>query len=146
MELSSCNLCPRLCGARRTAQEGGGFCRMGADAVVARAALHMWEEPCLSGTRGSGTVFFTGCTLGCVFCQNYQISTERAVGKRLSPQQLSDLFLQLEQQGAHNINLVSPTPFVPVIRRALLLRRPSVPVVYNTGGYERVETLRSWKG
>ena len=146
MELSSCNLCPRLCGARRTAQEGGGFCRMGADAVVARAALHMWEEPCLSGTRGSGTVFFTGCTLGCVFCQNYQISTERAVGKRLSPQQLSDLFLQLEQQGAHNINLVSPTPFVPVIRRALLMRRPSVPVVYNTGGYERVETLRSLEG
>lgn len=146
MEISSCRLCPRRCGARRSAEHGEGFCRMGADAVVARAALHFWEEPCLSGTRGSGTVFFTGCSLKCVFCQNYQISTQREVGLRVTPQELSRIFLRLEQQGAHNINLVNPTHFAPAIAEALRLRRPSVPVVYNSGGYERVETLRSLEG
>lgn len=146
MEIKACRLCPRSCGAYRSAGEGDGFCRMGADAVVARAALHFWEEPCLSGTRGSGAVFFTGCSLGCVFCQNYQISAQREVGKRLSPEELSALFLSLEEQGAHNINLVNPTHFVPAIAQALRLRRPSVPVVYNSGGYERVETLRSLEG
>ena len=119
---------------------------MGADAVVARAALHFWEEPCLSGTCGSGAVFFTGCSLGCVFCQNEQISTRREVGKRLEPQELSEVFLRLEEQGAHNINLVNPTHFAPAIAQALRLRRPSVPVVYNSGGYDRVETLRSLEG
>lgn len=119
---------------------------MGADAVVARAALHYWEEPCLSGTRGSGAVFFTGCSLGCVFCQNYSISTQREVGKRVSPQELSDIFLSLEKQGAHNINLVNPTHFAPAVAEALKLRRPGIPVVYNSGGYERVETLRELEG
>ena len=119
---------------------------MGADAVVARAALHFWEEPCLSGTRGSGAVFFTGCSLGCVFCQNEQISTRREVGKCLDPEELSEVFLRLEEQGAHNINLVNPTHFAPAIAQALRLRRPSVPVVYNSGGYDRVETLRSLEG
>lgn len=146
MEIKACRLCPRLCGVPRSAQEGSGFCGMGADAVVARAALHFWEEPCLSGTRGSGAVFFTGCSLGCVFCQNEQISTRREVGKRLSPEELSEVFLHLEEQGAHNINLVNPTHFVPAIARALRLRRPSIPVVYNSGGYDRVETLRSLEG
>ena len=146
MEIKACRLCPRLCGAHRTAQEGEGFCKMGADAVVARAALHFWEEPCLSGTRGSGAVFFTGCSLGCVFCQNEQISTRREVGKRLDPEELSEVFLRLEEQGAHNINLVNPTHFAPAIAQALRLRRPSVPVVYNSGGYDRVETLRSLEG
>ena len=146
MEIKACRLCPRLCGAPRTAQEGEGFCKMGADAVVARAALHFWEEPCLSGTRGSGAVFFTGCSLGCVFCQNEQISTRREVGKRLDPEELSEVFLRLEEQGAHNINLVNPTHFAPAIAQALRLRRPSVPVVYNSGGYDRVETLRSLEG
>ncbi|HIR47490.1 MAG TPA: radical SAM protein [Candidatus Caccousia avicola] len=146
MEIKACRLCPRLCGVPRTAQEGAGFCKMGADAVVARAALHFWEEPCLSGTRGSGAVFFTGCSLGCVFCQNEQISTRREVGKRLEPQELSEVFLRLEEQGAHNINLVNPTHFAPAIAQALRLRRPSVPVVYNSGGYDRVETLRSLEG
>ncbi|OUP09016.1 radical SAM protein [Anaeromassilibacillus sp. An200] len=146
MEIKACRLCPRLCGAPRTAQEGEGFCKMGADAVVARAALHFWEEPCLSGTRGSGAVFFTGCSLGCVFCQNEQISTRREVGKCLDPEELSEVFLRLEEQGAHNINLVNPTHFAPAIAQALRLRRPSVPVVYNSGGYDRVETLRSLEG
>ena len=146
MEIKACRLCPRLCGAPRTAQEGEGFCKMGADAVVARAALHFWEEPCLSRTRGSGAVFFTGCSLGCVFCQNEQISTRREVGKRLDPEELSEVFLRLEEQGAHNINLVNPTHFAPAIAQALRLRRPSVPVVYNSGGYDRVETLRSLEG
>lgn len=146
MEIKACELCPRRCRAFRSAEEGGGFCRMGADAVVARAALHYWEEPCLSGTRGSGAVFFTGCSLGCVFCQNYSISTQREVGKRVSPQELSDIFLSLEKQGAHNINLVNPTHFVPAVAEALKLRRPGIPVVYNSGGYERVETLRELEG
>lgn len=146
MEIKACRLCPRLCGVPRSSEEGSGFCGMGADAVVARAALHFWEEPCLSGTRGSGAVFFTGCSLGCVFCQNEQISTRREVGKRLSPEELSRVFLQLEEQGAHNINLVNPTHFAPAIAQALRLRRPSIPVVYNSGGYDRVETLRSLEG
>ena len=146
MGIRACRRCPLLCGVPRTAQAGEGFCKMGADAVVARAALHFWEEPCLSGTRGSGAVFFTGCSLGCVFCQNEQISTRREVGKRLEPQELSEVFLRLEEQGVHNINLVNPTHFAPAIAQALRLRRPSVPVVYNSGGYDRVETLRSLEG
>ncbi len=119
---------------------------MGADAVVARAALHFWEEPCISGTRGSGAVFFTGCPLGCVYCQNYSISAEKAVGKRVSPQELSEIFRHLEEQGAHNINLVTPTHFVPAILEALSIRKPSVPIVYNCGGYETVETLKLLEG
>ncbi len=109
--------------------------------VVARAALHPWEEPCISGTRGSGTVFFSGCTLGCVFCQNRSISHEH-FGKTVSVPRLREIFEQLIAQGAHNINLVSPTPYALAIREAL--DNPlSVPVVWNTGGYERVETLRA---
>ena len=112
--------------------------------VVARAALHHWEEPCISGTQGSGTVFFSGCVLGCVFCQNGKISRERW-GKPVSTGRLREIFEELIDQGAHNINLVSPTPFVPAIREALAEPLP-VPVVWNTGGYERPETLRSLKG
>ena len=112
--------------------------------VVARAALHLWEEPCISGTRGSGTVFFTGCVLDCVFCQNRSISHER-FGKAVTPQRLREIFEELIAQGAHNINLVSPTPYALAIREAL--QEPlGVPVVWNTGGYERVETLRALEG
>lgn len=142
----SCLLCPRRCGARRTAENGTGRCGMGTDPVVARAALHFWEEPCISGTRGSGAVFFTGCPLGCVFCQNYSISAAKEVGKRVSPKELSGIFQRLENQGAHNINLVTPTHFVPAILEALSIRKPSVPVVYNCGGYETPETLRMLEG
>ncbi len=112
--------------------------------VVARAALHHWEEPCISGTKGSGTVFFTGCTLRCVFCQNTSISRGN-FGKAISVEQLRGIFEELAAQGAHNINLVSPTPYALAIRKAL--EEPiGIPVVWNTGGYERVETLRALEG
>lgn len=146
MIIEHCTLCPRRCGVRRGPDAGSGRCGMGADAVVARAALHFWEEPCISGTRGSGAVFFTGCPLGCVTCQNYSISAEKAVGKRVSAQELSGIFRKLEEQGAHNINLVTPTHFVPAILEAISIRKPSVPIVYNCGGYETVETLKSLEG
>lgn len=139
-----CNLCPRMCSAERTEEEGLGFCQMPSLPVVARAALHHWEEPSISGTRGSGTVFFTGCVLRCVFCQNGKISREN-FGKTVSVQRLRELFEELIAQGAHNINLVSPTPYALSIRQALSQPLP-VPVVWNTGGYERVETLRSLEG
>lgn len=139
-----CKLCPRQCGAIRTETAGAGFCGMPSLPVLARAALHHWEEPCISGTRGSGAVFFSGCVLGCVFCQNGPISRERR-GKAVSVQRLREIFEDLVRQGAHNINLVSPTPYVPAIREALTEPLP-VPVVWNTGGYERVEALRSLEG
>ena len=119
---------------------------MGANAVVARAALHFWEEPCISGKRGSGTVFFTGCSLQCVFCQNYQISTKREVGCSLGARELAQLFDRLVSQGAHNINLVSPTHFVPVIAEALKQKKLPIPVIYNSSGYEKIETLKLLDG
>ena len=126
----------------------GGFCQMPDTVTIARAALHMWEEPCISGTSGSGTVFFSGCTLRCVFCQNYHISTEKK-GYGVSIPRLADIFLELEEAGANNINLVTPTHFVPQIIRALDLSRQkglTLPVVYNTSGYEKVETLKMLEG
>jgi len=146
MAPGGCTLCPRMCGAPR--RKGGlGLCGAGALPRVARAGLHFWEEPCLSGTRGSGAVFFSGCPLGCRFCQNRRISAEN-FGKEVTPRRLSEIFLELQQAGAHNINLVSPTQYVPQILEALALARPrlALPVVYNTGGYERVETLRLLEG
>lgn len=139
-----CTLCPRRCGALRTETSGNGFCGMPETPVVARAMLHQWEEPCISGTRGSGAVFFSGCVLKCVFCQNGRISHER-FGKPVSASRLREIFEELIAQGAHNIDLVSPTPFVPAILEALETPLP-VPVVWNTGGYERVETLRQLEG
>ena len=139
-----CTLCPRQCGALRTENAGNGFCAMPETPVVARAMLHQREEPSISGTRGSGAVFFSGCVLGCVFCQNGRISRER-FGKPVSAARLREIFDDLIAQGAHNINLVSPTPFVPTILEALAEPLP-VPVVWNTGGYERVETLRMLEG
>ena len=119
-----CMLCPRRCGARRTEWEGAGVCGMGTLPVVARAALHFWEEPCISGTRGSGAVFFTGCPLHCLFCQNEEISTRNAVGKALSPQELAGVFRRLVEQGAETVNLVTATHFVPAVAQALRLWRP----------------------
>ena len=139
-----CTLCPRLCAARRTGTRGDGRCGMPSLPVVARAALHHWEEPCISGTQGSGAVFFSGCPLGCVFCQNGRISRGH-LGKIVSVERLREIFLSLIAQGAHNINLVSPTHFAHAVGEAL--REPlGVPVVWNTGGYERVETLRALEG
>lgn len=145
MDMHNCRLCPRQCGADRYTDTG--FCGCGADIRAAKAYLHMWEEPCISGTRGSGTVFFSGCNLKCCFCQNYKISHENH-GKDISETRLSEIFLELQQQGAHNINLVSPTPYVPQIIAALNICRGQldIPIVYNTGGYESIETLKMLDG
>lgn len=140
-----CDLCPRRCHALRTPQRGEGFCGMGLLPMVARAAAHMWEEPCISGTRGSGTVFFSGCPLGCVFCQNESIS-HQPLGRRMDARALSELFQRVEALGVHNLNLVSPTHFAPVILEALALKRPSIPVVWNTSGYETPERVREAAG
>ena len=145
MTTFTCSLCPRRCGALRTKDSQNGFCGLPSTPYVARAALHYGEEPCISGTNGSGTVFFAGCTLRCAFCQNHVISRVIA-GKAVSPERLAEIFKELVEKGAHNINLVSPTPYVPAIIKALRLYQPPVPVVYNSSGYERVETLRSLDG
>lgn len=145
--LEHCTLCPRRCGVNRAAGELG-YCKANAKIKAARAALHYWEEPCLSGTAGSGTVFFSHCTLQCVFCQNSQISTER-FGAELSADQLCSTFLSLQKQGALNLNLVTPTHFVPQIIEALSLARKNglyLPVIYNTSGYETAETIRMLDG
>jgi len=141
---SRCTLCPRRCGADRAAGRTG-FCGAGATLKAARAALHHWEEPCISGTRGSGTVFFSGCTLKCCFCQNYPISAE-GLGKEITVEHLAEIFLNLQAQGAHNINLVTAAHFVPAVLDALALYRPNIPIVYNSSGYESVETLRMLEG
>ena len=139
-----CTICPRRCGAERTETVGRGLCGMPAGLVVAKAMLHHWEEPCLSGTRGAGTVFFSGCNLGCTFCQNGRISHEN-FGKIISPARLREIFDELIAQGAHCIDLVSPTHFTPWVLEALEQPLP-VPVVWNSGGYDSVETLKTFEG
>lgn len=138
--LKSCALCPRECKVNR--YERKGFCGEGATVRIARAELHQWEEPCISGKNGSGTVFFSGCCLKCCFCQNYEISAE-GKGFELTEQELAETFLRLQDMGAHNINLVNPTHFVPQIITSLDICKDSlhIPVVYNTGGYDKPETL-----
>ncbi len=140
-----CTLCPRHCAAERTDTTGAGVCRVGSLPKVARAALHMWEEPCISGTRGSGAVFFSGCPLRCAFCQNEEIS-HGGVGEYVSVSRLADIFRELEDQGAHNINLVTAAHFVPAVVGALELYRPNIPIVYNSSGYESLDTLRMLGG
>lgn len=137
-----CELCPCRCRVDRS--RAVGFCGAGERLKVARAAPHHWEEPCISGTAGSGTVFFSGCTLGCCFCQNRAISAG-GFGREISTQRLKEIFQELIAAGVHNLNLVSPTQYTPWILEALQ-ERPAVPVVWNTGGYERVETLRLLEG
>ena len=146
--LSCCQLCPRRCKVNR--MDGvSGFCGATAQIKAGRAGLHFWEEPCLSGKSGSGTVFFSHCTLRCVFCQNHQISNQNQ-GIVISVSRLSEIFLELQQQGAVNINLVTPTHYLPQILLALKQAKEqglSVPIVYNSSGYERVETvmlLKDW--
>ena len=146
-EYEVCRLCPRACGVNRVKGERG-FCGMGTQPVVARAALHFWEEPCISGKNGSGTVFFSGCNLRCVFCQNQEISRGKA-GKEISTDRLSEIFLELQDKGAHNINLVTGVLFIPSIAVALKQAKTKglqIPVVYNCGGYESVEALRLLEG
>lgn len=143
MTYNHCTLCPRACGVDRTAG-ALGYCRSGSEPHIARAAAHYWEEPVISGSFGSGAVFFSGCTLGCAFCQNHAISQD-GVGKPVTPARLRELFEQLIDDGCQNINLVTPTHFLPSILPALTPKLP-VPVVYNCGGYESVETLKALEG
>ncbi len=140
--LSVCTLCPRKCGVDR--YKTVGVCGSTATIKAAKAQLHHWEEPCISGSNGSGTVFFSGCTLKCCFCQNNTISAENN-GMEISTERLGEIFLELQNKGAHNINLVNPTHYVPQIIKALdsVKHRLNIPVVYNSGGYESVETLRT---
>ncbi len=144
--LKNCTLCPRECGVDRT--KSRGFCGAGDKIKVARAALHFWEEPCISGKNGSGTVFFSHCTLKCVFCQNREISRGE-VGAEISIQRLAEIFLELQNKDAENINLVTPTHYAVQIVKALDLARENglkLPIVYNTSGYEKVDTLKMLKG
>lgn len=140
-----CNLCPRRCGAERTETVGTGYCRMGSAPVLARAALHHWEEPPISGTRGSGTVFFSGCSLGCVFCQNEKIS-HQDFGRSVTLDRLREICQALIDQGAHNLNFVNPTHYAHTLAALLEGWPPPIPVVFNTGGYDRKETLRGLEG
>ncbi|MDP4110367.1 MAG: 4Fe-4S cluster-binding domain-containing protein, partial [Bacillota bacterium] len=143
MELENCTVCPRKCGADRV--NGTGFCGGGRDVKLARAALHFWEEPCISGKNGSGAVFFSGCPLKCCFCQNYEISSGN-FGMEISVERLSGIFLKLQDQNACNINLVSPTHYAPFITEALdLVRgRLKIPVIWNSSGYECAEKLEGY--
>lgn len=146
--MSNCNLCPRQCGADRENGKSGICGVSGKNILAARAALHFWEEPCISGERGSGTVFFSGCPLRCVYCQNYQIAGTE-VGMEISEERLKEIFLELQEKDAHNINLVTPTHYTPEIIRAIRKAKERglrLPIVYNCSGYEKVETLKMLKG
>ena len=137
-----CLLCPRKCSVDRTVSHG--FCKVSDKIKVARASLHLWEEPCISGEKGAGTVFFSGCNLACVYCQNSKISLD-GFGKEIAPERLREIFFELIEKGAHNIELVTPTHFIPQIIKALSPKLP-VPVIYNCGGYEDTDALKSLEG
>ena len=136
---NKCYLCPNMCGVNRAEEKGR--CNSSDKMKIAKFYPHMFEEPVLSGTKGSGTIFFTGCGLRCVFCQNYIVSRNET-GKEITPRELTDIFKKLEDTGVHNINLVTPTHFVPQIAEAFKIYRPQIPVIYNTHSYETVDTLR----
>ena len=138
----NCTICPRKCNVDR--EKAVGFCGVNNTIKIARAALHEWEEPIISGTKGSGTIFFSGCNLKCIFCQNYEVS--RGFGKEVSLDRFIDIMKELEDKGAHNINLVTPTHYINQIIDALDKYRPSIPIVYNSSGYESVESLKRLKG
>lgn len=143
----ACRLCPRECGVDRTVGQRG-YCGCDSEILVARAALHLWEEPCISGAEGSGTVFFSGCSLGCVFCQNRPIALARA-GRKISLERLQEIFLELQAQGANNINLVTAGHYAPLVAEALRRAKMAgltIPIVYNSGGYELPKTLQLLDG
>ena len=145
--MAHCVLCPRVCGANRLKGQKG-YCQVDGTLRLGRAALHFWEEPCISGTKGSGAIFFSGCNMGCVFCQNHTLAIAE-VGEAITVERLAAICLELQGQGAHNINLVTPTHYVPQIIEALHLSKAKglkIPIVYNTSGYEKVETLKSLEG
>lgn len=145
--LKDCTLCPRNCHVDRT-QGKKGYCGTTDELVVARAALHMWEEPCISGVKGSGTVFFSGCSVGCVYCQNYNIA-KGLIGKNITIERLSDIFMELQKKEANNINLVTPSHYVPQIIEAISIAREKglcIPIVYNSSGYEKADTIKLLDG
>lgn len=147
MNLSKCDICPRKCGINREKDELG-FCQMKDKIKIARYSLHYWEEPIISGETGSGTIFFSGCNLKCIFCQNYKISSEN-IGKEISVERLKEICLELQNMGANNINLVTGTHFLPLIKEALTLAKKeglTIPIVYNTSSYENVESLKEMEG
>ena len=144
--LSNCHLCPRNCGVNRLIGEKG-FCGAGKDVKIARVSLHYFEEPCISGKNGSGTVFFSNCSLRCVFCQNHKIS-QSTIGKEISIDRLSDIFLELQNKNAHNINLVTPTHYAVQIKEAIEKAKSkglNIPIVYNSSGYETTSTIKLLK-
>lgn len=144
--MENCKLCAFNCNVNR--DEKLGHCKCGSNPKLALASIHMWEEPCISGTNGSGTVFFSGCNFSCVFCQNHQISHEQ-FGKEITVERLAEIFLELQAKNVHNINLVSPTPYIHSIIKALDIAKQNgltIPVVYNTNSYENVETIKMLKG
>ena len=142
----NCSLCPRMCGSNRTEKENkNGFCKMPLNPRVARADLHFWEEPSVSGENGSGTVFFSGCSLNCVYCQNWDVS-HNGQGKTISISNLAEIFKELENKGANNINLVTPSHYVMAIREALDIYKPRIPIIYNSSGYDSVESLKMLEG
>lgn len=144
--LENCELCGFRCNANRNKKRG--VCNCGVFPKLSLVSTHMWEEPCISGEVGSGTVFFSGCNFSCIFCQNYNISQEY-FGKEISVERLAEIFLEQQKRGVNNINLVSPTPYVPLIIEALKIAKEnglSIPIVYNTNGYETVETIKSLNG
>lgn len=145
-EIQRCTICPRMCSTDRNS--AAGYCGAGNQVRLAKACLHSWEEPCISGTMGSGTIFFSNCNMKCVFCQNHDIS-QKGYGKEVSIEKLADIMLRLQQQNAHNINLVSPTPYIYHIREAVKLARAdglTIPIVYNSNGYENSEALAALEG
>ena len=147
MNLSKCDICPRKCGVNREKGELG-FCKMKDKIKIARYSLHYWEEPIISGETGSGTIFFSGCNLKCIFCQNYKISSEN-IGKEISVERLKEICLELQNMGANNINLVTGTHFLPLIKEALILAKKeglTIPIVYNTSSYENVDSLKEMEG
>lgn len=141
-----CRDCPRRCGALRTGEKGGGFCAAPALPRVARAAAHFGEEPCLAGTRGAGAIFFSGCNLRCVYCQNRAISRGAAAGQSVSADELRGMMLRLRDEGVHCIDLVTPTHYLRAVREALSGLKLGIPVVWNSSGYESVEALRTLEG
>lgn len=147
MNLDCCMLCPRLCKVNRNKGELG-FCKAGNKIKIARYSLHYWEEPCISGDKGSGTIFFSCCNLKCIFCQNYEISTNN-LGKEISIERFSDICIELQEMGALNINLVTPTIYIPLIKEGLILAKKNglnIPIVYNSSGYENILALKELEG
>lgn len=146
MDINRCSLCPRACGVDRNIELG--YCRVGNEIKLAKAYLHKWEEPCISGDNGSGTVFFSNCNLSCVFCQNYKISAE-GFGKEITGERLTQIMLELQSKGAHNINLVSPTPYIIDIKESIIKAKGQglvIPIIYNSSGYENPEALKMLQG